>query len=167
MSMDQTIRTGFVYTVEVIDRDGNVVDREVIKNLMPIEGINYLLNAGLKGGAAVSAWYIGLYEGNYTPTSADTMAAFPAAATETTAYTGTRKPFTSGTVANGAVDNSASKAEFTMTSAKTIYGGFVSSASAKSSTSGTLLSAVKFSTAKVLEVDSILRITAGFTAVSA
>lgn len=169
MNMNQPLKAGFSYRVEIVDkRTGQVRESEVIKNLMPVEGIDHLINVSMKQGAQVAAWYIGLYEGNYTPASDDVMATFPTAATESTAYTpSTRPAFVPGAVSAGTVSNGASRAEFTFTSAKTLYGGFMSSASAKGSTSGILLSAVRFSSPKVVGVDDVLRITAGFTIASA
>lgn len=80
-----TVRVGFTYLVEHV-RGGVVIDREVVHNLVPTEGLNYILEAALRGGAALSTWYIALFEGNYTPVAGVTAATFPAAATECTAY---------------------------------------------------------------------------------
>ena len=164
--MKETYQPGFVYTVDVI-KDGQVVDSETVHNLIPSEGLNHILSVLLAGGAQVPTWYIGLYEGNYTPTVDDLMATFPAAAVETTAYvSGTRMEFVDGAIASGSVDNSAAKAEFEFNGTKTVYGGFISSNSAKGNGSGTLLSAVRFGSPKVLESGSVLRVTAGFALVS-
>lgn len=167
--LNAALKAGFAYKVEVIDGEtGLVRETEVIKNLMPTEGIHHMMNGLLKSGAQVSSWFVGLYEANYAPVSTDIMADFPTAATETTAYNETtRRPFVPGTVDAGTVDNAASKAEFTMSSAKQVYGGFISSASAKGSPSGVLLSAVRFGSPKQLAVGDVLRVTAGFTIASA
>ena len=163
-----TGKAGFEYVIETV-RDGVVIDREVVHNLIPIEGINYLINAGIKGASQLSSWFVGLYEGNYDPVPGDTAATFPAAATELTAYSEAARPaLTLGAVALGAVDNQASRAEFTgTTNGKLVYGGFVSSASAKGSGSGVLLSAVRFTSPKSLDAGTILRVTAGFSIISA
>ena len=165
--MNETQTVGFEYTVEVLDKDGNVTDREVAHNIMPLEGIHHVLNTVLKGGAQVAQWHIGLYETAYTPTPNDTMANFPSAAVEATEYAATtRMPFTPGNLAAGSVDNSANAVEFEFTAAKLIYGGFISSSSAKGSTSGVLLSAVRFGSPKSVDSSSTLRVTAGFTMAS-
>ncbi len=165
--MNSALQGGFLYLVEVVDQSGNVVDSEEIHNLVPIEGLNHFLNVVLKGSAQAAAWYVGLFEGNYTPTTNDVMATFAAASTENITYTGgVRKTLTLGTVATGAVDNTANKAEFPFPGNKTIYGGFISSSSAQGGTSGTLLSAVRFSSPKAVAADFTLRITAGFTIAS-
>lgn len=167
--MNECIKTGFEYLVEVVNiHTGKVREREVVKNLMPMEGITHMQNGLLKGGAQISNWFIGLYEGNYTPVSGDTMATFPTAATEFDGYAGgTRKPFVSNTPNNGLVDNVNNEAEFTFTEDKIVYGGFISSSSAIGSTSGVLLSAVRFGSPKSLSTDELLRVTAGFITASA
>lgn len=157
------VKAGFTYTVEHIRR-GVVIDREVIHNLMPIQGLNFVQSALFKGTAVPGTWYIGVYEGNYTPVALDTMATFPGTATECTAYDeSTRVAYVPGTVSGGALDNSASKATFTFNATKTVYGGFMSSVSTKSATSGTLLSAVKFASPKAMTAGDILSVTAGHT----
>lgn len=159
---------GFTYTVEVVDRNGNVSQRETVHNLIPGEGLDHMMSVVFKGTAQVPTWFIALFEGNYTPVPTLTAATFPAAATECTAYTPTQRvEFVEGSVANGAVDNSASRAEFTFTSAKTIYGGVITSSAAKGSTTGVLISAVRFASPKVLDVGSTLRVIAGNSLVSA
>lgn len=161
--MNTNLTAGFRYLVEVV-KDGVVIDSEEVSNLMPIEGLNHMLGVTLKAVTQAPTWYIGLYEGNYTPVATDTAATFPAAATETTTYAeSTRVEFNEGSVTSGSVDNSANKAEFTFNANKSVYGGFISSASAKGGITGALLSAVKFSSPKVLEIGAILRVTAGFT----
>lgn len=164
-AMDNT-HVGFEYLVETF-KDGELVDSFTVHNLMPTEGVNAMLNTMFKSASQVGTWYIGLYEGNYTPVIGDTAATFPGAATETTAYiAATRVAWVPGTPSAGILDNSASKAEFDMNAAKTIYGAFMSSASAKGATSGVLVSAVRFPSPRVLDSDSILKITAGITLTS-
>jgi hypothetical protein len=159
-------KLGFKYQFEIV-KDGVVVDAWEETNLMPTEGLNHVLNTVLKGGTPVTTWYCSLFEGNYTPLATDTAAAFPAAATECTAYDeAARVAITFGTVAAGAVDNSAAKAEFTFNATKTVYGGAIQSVSGKGATTGALLSAVKFATAKSMEAGAVLRVTAGLTLTS-
>ena len=158
---------GFVYTFETV-RDGVVIDSETIKNIVPLEGLNYILSATLLGGLQNSSYYIGIYEGNFTPTAASTAANIPAASTECTAYNETARPtWVPGAVAAGGVDNSANKAVFTMNATKTVYGAYLVSGSPKSSIIGTLLSAVKFPSPKNLAATDIFRVTAGLQLVSA
>lgn len=165
--MDSTAYGGFTFTLELI-KNGVVIDTEVVHNLLPTEGINHMLSTEYKGGAQVTTWYLGLFEGDYTPTIADVASTFPALATECTTYDETtRVAWVEGSVAGGTLNNSASKAEFTSNANKTLYGGFLTSASAKSSTSGVLSSIVRFSSPKTFDIDTVLRVTAGVTLASA
>ena len=164
--MNENKEVHFEYLFEKVVA-GEVVDSWKETNIVPTEGLNHIINTVLNGGAQVSTWYLGLYEGNYTPVAGDTMATFPGLATETTAYTAsTRLAGVFSAAAGGVSDNSASKAEFEFNASKTIYGGFISSVATKSSTSGTLLSAVKFTTSKAMESGATLRVTAGLTLTS-
>ena len=143
MNHDQTIRAsaGATYTIEVI-RGGAVVDSETVHNLMPEEGRNHAVSVIVKGATQAPTWYIGLFEGNYVPVDADKASTFPTSATESTAYLpATRVEFVEGAVAAGVVENTASRAEFTFTAAKTIYGAFLVSAQAKGAITGVLMSA--------------------------
>ena len=160
-------QAGFTWTIDVI-KDGVVVDSETQHNLIPVEGINYLISAGLKGGTPLTSWYIAPFSGTYTPVPTDTAATFPAAATELTTYAETaRQALVLGTVAAGQADNSASTAVFTSNAnGVTVKGGFITSAATKGAATGTLISAVQFSSPKAFDSGTILRITAGFAITS-
>jgi hypothetical protein len=158
---------GFEYLVEVLDKDGNVVESSVEKNLIPIVGMNYIVGAITADGGTTptGSWYIGLLE-NYTPVAASTMTNM--AAQEITGYDeATREAWTHVYDDEYLITNTASKAEFTFSTGDTVYGAFLASSSAKSASTGYLLSAVKFSTARTLTDDGILRITASLTLASA
>lgn len=148
-------------------RDGEVIDEGFDENLVVNEGLNHILSVILAAGTQVPAWYLGVFEGNYTPVATDTAANITANSTESTAYTAsTRQAWTAGAVASQAVDNSASRASFTFNATKTIYGAFLASNSAKSATTGTLFSAARFATSKaVVNLDQLL-LTYSFTASS-
>lgn len=158
---------GLEWTVKVTHTDGRV-EQEVIHNLIPTEGLTHIMGVAFKGAAQVLTWYLSLFEGNYTPNAGLTAAAYPAAATECTAYQGsTRIEFNEGSVVAGAVDNSANPAKFTFTANKTVYGGVMSSASAKGATTGVLTSAVRFTSPKVCEAGATLEVIAGNSLISA
>lgn len=137
-------------------------DRQLDENLIPTEGLNYLLTTAVKNGTPVATWYIALFSGNYTPTAAITAANFTATATEFTSYDeSTRVEWVEGAVAAGSVDNSGSKADFTMASgvsAQVLYGAAVISASAKSATSGTLLAVSRFSSSRTVNETDVLSV---------
>lgn len=148
--------------------DSVVLSVEDVTNLIPTEGLNYLLGAGLTGQTAYATWYIALFEGNYTPVAGVTAATFPAAATESTAYAETnRVTWSPGAISAGSVSNTASKAVFTINATKTIYGIAQSSVNTKSATTGVLVSVARFATAKSVVADDILNVTSTISMTSA
>lgn len=165
MNLNSKLRIGFVWNIEHI-RKGVVIGTEPVCNLIPTEGLDHILSVLLKGGTQRLDWYIALFEGNYTPVAGLTAANFVANATECTAYIeATREAWVGGAVSGGAVSNTNSKAEFTFNAIKTVYGGVLISSATKGSSTGEILSAVRFSTAKPMESGDILRIAAGITLV--
>ena len=162
-----SVAVGGVFHFEQI-RDGKVIDAWDESNLVVNEGLTSVLNVYFKAGTQITAWYIGLFEGNYTPVAGDTMAAFVAAATESTAYTETvRQTYTTAAVAAQSITNAATKATFSINATKTMYGAFMSSVSTKSATTGTLVAAAKFAAARSLVSGDQLLVTYVFTATSA
>jgi hypothetical protein len=161
-------KSGFDFFVTVEHLDGSVSQRECVHNLMPDEGRDHVPGVIFKGALQVPNWYIGLYEGNYTPQPDVKASTIAALASECTTYSSAQRvAFVPGAVANGSVDNGANKAEFTMTAAKTVYGGFIASASPKGATTGVLISAVRFASPKVLAVGDKLNVVAVNSLVSA
>ena len=165
--MIETAKPGFVYEVEHI-RGGRVIDRFQVHNIMPIEGIHHMYGVLLTSGAQVATWYIGLYENSYTPQSSDVAATFATLAGEISAYeNASRHTFVPGAFSAGVVSSSAVPAEFVFNAGKTVRGGFMASTSTKGGTAGVLLSAVQFSSPRVVVATDILRVTAGFQIISA
>lgn len=155
---------GLRWHFEVSKNDGTV-DRFHVDNLVPTEGLNFLLSLAFKSASAVPAWFISIFEGDYTPTESVTAATLPGLATEITAYTpNTRPEFVDGPVTNGSVSNAAQLAEFTFTQQKTVRVLAMSSASAKGSTSGVLLSVVRLPSPKTYDAGEVMRVFAGPTA---
>lgn len=158
---------GFVYHMECYSPDGKLLWQTREENILPDEGRDYLMNAGLNVGAQFGSWFIGLYEGNYGPVAADTMATFPASATEITAYSETaRVELVDEPLASGLWANSVTKAQFTFTATKTVRGAFISSGSVKGGTTGVLLSAVLASSPKTVNTGEILQVVAGLSLVT-
>lgn len=156
-----------VYKLQHI-RDGKVIDEEILKNLVVDQGLNYLLSVSLAAGSQLSSWYLGIFEGNYTPVPTDTAATIAANSTECSAYAGgARKPWTPGAVASKSVSNSASRGDFVFNATKTIYGAFLISNATINGTSGTLFSAARFATSKAVVNNDELLLTYTFNASSA
>ena len=145
-------------TVEFFEDDNLIVD----------EGLNSILNTELGGATAKPTWYLGVFEGNYTPLAAVTAATITAASTESTAYAAaTRVEWVEVASTAKSITNSASRASFVFNATKTIYGAFLVSESAKSAVTGTLFSALRFANAKAVESGDELLITYTVTAASA
>lgn len=156
--MIEQFKLGFKYEVEaLIDGRWETIHEE---NLVPTEGMNYMLSTILKATTPIPVFYVSLFEGNYNPTIAITAAAYVAAATECVAYNELTRPiWTGGAVANGAVDNFATPAEFNFAVPKTIYGAALVSSPVKADGSGTILSIVRFASPRVNP--DLLRVKAG------
>lgn len=149
-------------------RGDTLVDEEIVNNIIPAEGIALLSDALFHGGGLPAAWYMGLYENNYTPTGTVTAATINALATESVAYDEATRPlFVGVTQSIGVVNNAASPAVFTFNATKNIYGGFLSSSPTKASPSGVLLSVVKFATLKAADSSLRLEVEGGLSLVSA
>ena len=127
------------YEIECRDKNGNLKWVEKITNLVTTEGLNDSLDKHLKGNNYSAAWYLGLSGASPVFAAGDTMASH-AGWTEVTAYSeSTRPALVFGSVAAGSVDNSASKASYTVNADNTQIGGaFIVSNNTKGGTSGIL-----------------------------
>jgi hypothetical protein len=165
--MKQQLKAGGVFTIEHV-RNGEVIGKEEIHNLVVNEGLNHILNTIFHGSTPIGTWYIGVFEGNYTPLATDAATNFAISANESIAYDETsRVVYNEGDAASQSITNSANKATFTINATKTIYGGFLISTSAKSATTGTLMAAAKFGTPRAVVAGDQLLVTYTFSAASA
>lgn len=148
--MPQAIALGGKYAVQHV-RHGKVIDEFEFDNIIVNQGLNHFLGVEFTGVTQITQWYVAPFEGNYVPVATDTAATIVANATECTAYTASTRVAYIGTAGSQQVTNSASVATFTFNATKTIYGAFLISSSAKSSVSGTLISAAQFVTPKTVD----------------
>ena len=129
-------------------RDGELVWEDEFHNLVTTAGKNKYLDATIKTGLASPAWYVGLVTGpgsGNTYAAADTMGSHAGWAEDATYSNSTRPAYTPGSISGGSVDNSASKAVFTINGTATIAGAFMADNSTKSGSTGTLLGVGDFS----------------------
>src|SRR6056297_618322 len=161
------LRVGGVFNGQIV-RDGEVIDEFDCNNLVVNEGLNSLLDIYLGGDAAIPTWYLGLFQGNYTPVATITAAAIAATATECVDYDeANRATFSPANAGSQTITNAATRATFTFNDARTVYGAFLVSSSTKNGTAGVLFSAARFGTAKnVVPADQLL-LTFSFSASSA
>ena len=155
------------YRHGVWERGRDIVDAFDFDNLVVNEGLNHILGVQFNAATQLTGWYLGVFEGNYTPVATDTAAGIAAAATESTAYASSTRPqWVPASPSGQAITNSASRASFIFNATKTIYGAFMVSNSVKSGTGGVLFSAARFNAAKnVVNLDELL-LTYTFTASS-
>lgn len=163
MEQEQSFNVGGKFSFELV-RDGKVIDQWEEKNVVVDEGLNHLLNVHLGATAKEPTWYVGLFESNSTPTSGWTAANVHAGdAVESTAYTETARPeWVEAPSTAQQITNTASKATFTISATKTMYGAFLISASAKDGTgdaSAFLFSATRFTAPRDVILDDQLLIT--------
>lgn len=138
MNIENALKLENVYFVECFGPDGKLKWADDIHNMVVYAGLNDLLDKYLKGSSYTAAWYVGLTGASPTPANADTMSSHGGWTDDATYSNATRPALTLGTVASQSVDNSASKAVFTINGTATIGGAFVVSNSTKSGTTGTL-----------------------------
>jgi hypothetical protein len=118
----QGLLVGGIFSGEHI-RKGEVIDAWEDHNLVVNEGLNSLLGIMFHGDTQITTWYMGVFEGNYTPVATVTAATITAASTESTAYDeATRQAYDEAAAASQSITNSASRATFTFNATKTIYG---------------------------------------------
>jgi hypothetical protein len=155
--VNQNVSITQYYYAECYDKNGILKWTDGFKNLVVTVGRNHYLNSTLKNTPS-AAWYVGL-KNTGTIVAADTMASH-AGWTENAGYSNATRPiYTLGTASNGSVDNSASKAIFTINATGTIAGGFITDSSTKSGTAGILLGAGNFATSRGVESGDTLNLT--------
>lgn len=156
------VAAGFAYLTEFYHPNGELIEREYVRNIIPIEGLNYLAGVSIKGAAQISDWFLALHAANYTPVPGLQASTYAADATEFLGYSeAARVRAVFGTVAGGACDNSLSKASFTWNATGTAYGGALLSASPMGAATGICLSAVKFPSPKAGDAGAVLNVTTG------
>lgn len=155
-----------IWEVVCRDSEGNEKWREVNKNLVTTVGLNHVLSSTLDGATQITAWYVGL-KGAGSAAAGDTMASHSGWA-EIVAYSqAVRQTLTLGTAAAGSIDNTASKATYSINGTATVAGAFINSNSAKSGTAGTLYGVVDFGSSRAVISGDTLEVTVTLTAASA
>jgi hypothetical protein len=136
----------------------NGKDEEVSPNLLPSQGILYILGAAFDDEvAAIDAWYLAPYSGAVSPQSTWTAANFTATATEITSGTegysnATRPQWTPTAAAAGVISSTTARATFTITCTTSINisGIGLLSSNVKGGTSGILASATRYDNVRVV-----------------
>jgi hypothetical protein len=130
-------------------------------NLVTNEGLNYVLNACMRGAAQVTGWHIALYANDLAPVAGLTGATFASTQNEFTNYTeSTRRPWTTdGASSAQLLTNSNTPAQFTFdTGGGTVYGAALLQASAKGATTGVCFCAAPFAEGQTLGLNGKLNV---------
>lgn len=129
-----------VYHFECFDSFGKLKWVDDVHNRVVNATLNHILDVAWNNGTSKTAWYVGLTDGTPTVAAADTMASH-AGWGEVTNYTeGVRQTLVLpvGEPTGESVDNSASKAVFSINATVTIGGGFITDNSTKGGATGLL-----------------------------
>lgn len=147
----QKVIVASTYTTRV-----NGAGQQVDPNIMPTEALNYLLKLGLTNVGGLGNWYVAPFVNNVAPLATLTAANFAATQGEFTTYDEVARPALTvpADPVAGSYSNEAAPAVFTAGAVGGggvyIYGAAVLSASAKSATTGKLLSCSLFGAARQL-----------------
>lgn len=155
-----------IWEVVCYDSTGAEKWREKNKNLVTTEGLNHVLSITLDAGTQITAWYVGL-AGAGTKAAADTMSSHGGWAVIADYSESVRQTLTLGTASAGSIDNTASKAVFSINGTATVAGAFITSSNTKSGTTGTLYGVVDFSSSRSVISGDTLTVTVTLTAASA
>lgn len=137
------IKTHNTYRIKIYGPDGKLKDEAEGTNITVNVGLNDVLNQYFKGSAYTASFFVGL-KGSGTVSAADTMASHAGWAELTSYSQSTRPALVLGSVASQAVNNSASKATFSITGPITITGAFVTTNNTVGGTTGTLFGVADF-----------------------
>jgi hypothetical protein len=136
---------GGVFHVKCLDSEGNVKWDEAFHNLVVNEGLQDINAKYFTGVTYTATWYMGLVNTGATYAAGDTMASH-STWTENVGYVQSARPtmaFGSPTLADPSVLTS-TPTVFTISATSTIAGAFLSTANAKSGTTGLLFSVGNF-----------------------
>jgi hypothetical protein len=119
---------------------------ETVHNQVFDAGVNDLLDKYYKGSSYTASWFVFLVDNaSFSAYAAgDTMASHAGWIEGTPYSNATRPALTLGTVASKSVDNSASKASFTINATLTVRGAGIVTNSTKGGTTGVAYGAVDF-----------------------
>ena len=146
-----------IFKVRCVRPDGSIRWQETVQNLVTNVGLNFLLDSGLNSTEAGTI-YLGLKNAG-SPAAGDTMSSH-AGWTENQNYDeATRPAWGQGAASSQAVTNGTT-ADFTInTNSQTIAGIFATTKNTKGGTTGTLISAVDFSSSKAADDNDVIQVT--------
>ncbi len=147
-------------------RHGGLIHEQTGHNTFTTEGMAKICNIifGTTAKTGAIGTFVGLFKNNVVPALGDTAAKLGSGNAygecQDADYTpATSKPnYTIAATTTAGCTNAASKAEFTMAAAITVYGAFISMVAAKTDVVGPLICAKKFTTARATEIGDVIAI---------
>lgn len=149
-------------------RGGELLHTQTGINTFTTEGMAYLLNIIFHDieKPASHIWYVGLFKNNVTPALADTATKLGSGNTygecQDADYDDplTNRPgYTTEDTTTAVISNVNSKAHFVMNASITVYGAFLTNTAAKTDSSGVLMCAKRFGTARAVIADDEIYVT--------
>lgn len=148
-------------------RDGKKIDEVEANNIVVNSGLNDNLNVYLNGSSPTTSWFLGIFQGNYTPLSTDTGATIAGNSTECSSYTSSTRPQWQPAAPSGqAITNSANRATYTFNASVVVYGAFLIGSNIIGGTAGMLFAAAQFGASKSVVSGDQLLLTYSFSASS-
>lgn len=129
---------------ECFDKDGKLKWAEEVDNLVVNTGLDEVLEQFFNGSAYTATHYVGLTDGTPTVAAADTMASHAGWAEVTSYSEANRVTYNPAAAASQSIDNSASKASFSINGTATVGGAFLSTDNTKGGTAGILIGVAAF-----------------------
>jgi len=155
----------FVFHVECFDKRGKRKWEDTFDDLVVNAGLDDSLDKHLKGSAYTAAWYVGLTDSTPTVAAGDTTSSHVGWVEDQNYSEAVRQTLTLGSVSSQSVDNSASKAVFSLNATTTIGGVFVVTLNTKGGTTGVLYGAGAFTGGdKAVDSGDTLNVTVTCTA---
>lgn len=141
-------------------RRGELIDEWESKNLAVNQGLNDNLNCYFNAGGQTTTWYMGIFQGNYTPVATDTAASIAGNSTECSSYSSATRPqWQNAAPSAQVITNAANRATFTFTGTVTVYGAFLISNNTIGGTAGVLFAAAQFGASKAVVASDQLLLT--------
>jgi hypothetical protein len=164
MKKHEGVKVGVHYKVECF-RKGKRIWVEEFDNLVVNVGLDTILDYTLATGSGGDPpWYVGLKDTG-SVVAGDTMGSHAGWAELSAIYDeATRPGWVHGSVSGQSVDNSASKAQFTMNATDDVYGCFLTNDNTKGGGAGILYGGGDFAAPRSVQDDDVLNVTVTCTA---
>ena len=141
---------GCLYHVECIRPDGTLRWAEEFHNIVVGQGVNHILETYFNGVTYTASHYVGLKDTGAVVT-ADTMASHGGWVELSAIYSELDRPsFGATAVTSGVTDNVGEVAAFSIVSADTIFGAFLTDINSKGGATGNLFGAGDFASSRAV-----------------